>query len=83
MAKYDVIGSPRVEADYCDEYETVMVIDLRREDGEDRRRMDCGRRAGLPARVQRCGTHAEWISDRARVWRLDGLLVSREFARGR
>jgi len=30
---YEVIGTPRIEAEYSDEYETTMVVDLRREDG--------------------------------------------------
>jgi hypothetical protein len=33
MAKYEVIGTPHVETEYCTEYETVMVIDLKRGDG--------------------------------------------------
>jgi hypothetical protein len=33
-AQYELIGTPRVEAEYSDEYETVMVCDLRRADGE-------------------------------------------------
>lgn len=32
--KYTVLGTPRVEAEYSDDYETVMVIDIRRDDGE-------------------------------------------------
>ena len=31
---YEVIGTPHVEAEYSDEYETTMVFDLRRADGE-------------------------------------------------
>lgn len=30
---YELIGTPRIENEYCDEYETTMVIDLMREDG--------------------------------------------------
>jgi hypothetical protein len=31
--KYEVIGQPRIESEYSDQYQTVMVIDLKREDG--------------------------------------------------
>jgi hypothetical protein len=32
---YTVIGQPQVQAEYCtDEFESVMVFDLQREDGE-------------------------------------------------
>src|SRR5215831_17137193 len=34
VATYELIGTPRIESEYSDEYETVMVIDLRRSDGE-------------------------------------------------
>jgi hypothetical protein len=30
---YKLIGTPRIEAEYSDRYETTMVVDLRREDG--------------------------------------------------
>jgi hypothetical protein len=30
---YELIGEPRIEPEYSDSYETVMVCDLRREDG--------------------------------------------------
>jgi hypothetical protein len=33
--RYTLIGRPRVQPEYCDEWETVMVIDLRRDDGEE------------------------------------------------
>lgn len=32
--KYEVVGAPRIESEYCDAWESVMVIDLQREDGE-------------------------------------------------
>jgi hypothetical protein len=31
---YELIGEPRIGAQYSDEWETTMVADLRREDGE-------------------------------------------------
>jgi hypothetical protein len=31
---YELIGAPRIEAEYSDEWETVMVCDLKREDGQ-------------------------------------------------
>jgi hypothetical protein len=31
--KYTIVGTPQVQAEYCDKYETTMVIDLKREDG--------------------------------------------------
>ena len=31
---YELIGSPRIESEYCDEWETAVVCDLRRSDGE-------------------------------------------------
>lgn len=30
---YELIGTPRIETEYSDEYETVMVCDLKRHDG--------------------------------------------------
>ncbi len=30
---YEIVGSPKIQAEYCDEYEAAMVIDLKREDG--------------------------------------------------
>lgn len=30
---YELIGSPRIEPEYCDQWETTMVCDVRREDG--------------------------------------------------
>jgi hypothetical protein len=30
---YELIGNPRIETEYSDQYETVMVCDLKRDDG--------------------------------------------------
>lgn len=30
---YELIGSPLIEPDYCDQWETTMVCDIQREDG--------------------------------------------------
>jgi hypothetical protein len=46
---YEVIGTPRIEREYCDEYEAAMVIDLKREDGETG---DVWIVAGVPAHLQ-------------------------------
>jgi hypothetical protein len=32
---YELIGTPAVQDEYSDEYETVMTVDVRRSDGED------------------------------------------------
>ena len=34
MSTYTVMSRPRIEPEYSDKYETTMVIDLKRDDGE-------------------------------------------------
>ena len=31
---YELIGTPIIQSDYCDDWETVMTIDVQRSDGE-------------------------------------------------
>jgi hypothetical protein len=63
---YEVIGQPQIQQEYCtDEFQTVMVIDLKREDGETG---DVWIIAGVPDHMQGSSQAARTQSGYQDVW---------------
>jgi len=84
---FELVGTPRIEAEYSDQYETVMVCDLKRSDGETG---DVWIVAGVPAchvgSANACGSQVGFLNvrvfgDSVDMWCPESLRVAAEDGR--